>query len=90
MKRASMLIAIAVALLTTSEAWAADALPTAKPESVGLSPERLKRVGEVLQREIDAKKFPDKYHTCRACEVQHRGMGTMEEDCKKAIPKPWR
>jgi hypothetical protein len=39
---------------------------------------------------FDAKKFPDKYQACRACEVQHRGMGTMEEDCKKAIPKPWR
>ena len=36
------------------------------------------------------KKFPDKYQACRACEVQHRGMGTMEEDCKKAIPKPWK
>jgi membrane fusion protein, copper/silver efflux system len=40
--------------------------------------------------DIDVKKFPDKYQACRACEVQHRGMGTMEEDCKKAIPKPWR
>lgn len=40
--------------------------------------------------EIDARKFPDKYQACRACEVQHRGMGTMEEDCKKAIPRPWR
>jgi len=39
---------------------------------------------------FDAQKFPDKYQACRACEVQHRGMGTMEEDCKKAIPKPWR
>jgi hypothetical protein len=40
--------------------------------------------------DFDANKFPDKYQACRACEVQHRGMGTMEEDCKKAIPKPWR
>lgn len=40
--------------------------------------------------EFDMKKFPDKYQACRACEIQHRGMGTMEEDCKKAIPKPWR
>jgi len=39
---------------------------------------------------IDAGKFPDKYQACRACEIQHRGMGTMEEDCKKAIPKPWK
>ncbi len=40
--------------------------------------------------DYDRKKFPDKYQACRACEVQHRGMGTMEEDCKKAIPKPWK
>ena len=58
MKRASMLIAVAIALFTTTAAFAADALPTAKPEAVGLSPERLKRLGQVLQREIDAKKFP--------------------------------
>ena len=40
--------------------------------------------------EIDAQKYPDKARAWRACEVQHRGMGTMEEDCKKAIPKPWK
>jgi membrane fusion protein, copper/silver efflux system len=40
--------------------------------------------------DIDAKKFPDKNQACRACEVQHRGMGTMVDDCKNAIPKPWR
>jgi len=40
--------------------------------------------------DFDARKFPDRYQACRACEVQHRGMGTMEEDCKKAIPKPWK
>lgn len=40
--------------------------------------------------EIDKQKYPDKFQSCRACEIQHRGMGTMEEDCKKAIPQPWR
>jgi hypothetical protein len=40
--------------------------------------------------QIDGQKFPDKLQACRACEVQPRGMGTMEEDCKKAIPQPWR
>jgi Cu(I)/Ag(I) efflux system membrane fusion protein len=40
--------------------------------------------------DYDRRKFPAKYQACRACEVQHRGMGTMEEDCKKAIPKPWK
>lgn len=40
--------------------------------------------------DIDKQKYPEKYQACRACETQHRGMGTMEEDCKKAIAKPWR
>jgi Cu(I)/Ag(I) efflux system membrane fusion protein len=40
--------------------------------------------------DFDTKKFPDKNRACRACEVQHRGMGTMVDDCKNAIPKPWR
>ena len=41
-------------------------------------------------KQFDAQKYPDKVQACRACEVQHRGMGTMEEDCKNAIAKPWR
>jgi Cu(I)/Ag(I) efflux system membrane fusion protein len=40
--------------------------------------------------DFDAQKYPDKVQACRACEIQHRGMGTMEEDCKRTIPKPWR
>lgn len=40
--------------------------------------------------EFGAKKYPDKFQQCRQCELVHRGMGTMEEDCKKAIPKPWK
>ena len=40
--------------------------------------------------DFDAQKYPDKANACRACEIQHRGMGTMVDDCKNAIPKPWR
>jgi Cu(I)/Ag(I) efflux system membrane fusion protein len=39
---------------------------------------------------FDAAGMPDKYQQCKACERIHRGMGTMEADCKNAIPKPWR
>ena len=46
--------------------------------------------GSSCETEFDKQKFADKYQQCRACEVQHRGMGTMEEDCKKTIPKPWK
>ncbi len=38
---------------------------------------------------IDAAKFPDKHRAWLECERVHRGMGTMEEDCRKTIPKPW-
>ena len=41
-------------------------------------------------REFDRVRYPEKYEQCRACELQHRGMGTMEADCKRAIPGPWR
>src|SRR6185369_348640 len=41
-------------------------------------------------RDFDRTRFPEKYDACRACEVQHRGMGSMEDDCKRAIPPPWR
>jgi Cu(I)/Ag(I) efflux system membrane fusion protein len=40
--------------------------------------------------DFDAQKYPDKANACRACEIQHRGMGTMVDDCKNAIPTPWR
>jgi Cu(I)/Ag(I) efflux system membrane fusion protein len=39
---------------------------------------------------IDRARFPEKWDACRACEVQHRGMGSMETDCKDGIAKPWR
>ncbi len=39
--------------------------------------------------DFDAAKYPEKAEACRACDVQHRGMGTMALDCKNAIPKPW-
>jgi Cu(I)/Ag(I) efflux system membrane fusion protein len=39
---------------------------------------------------FDRARFPDKYTSCRACEKQHAGMGSMVDDCKNAIPKPWR
>jgi Cu(I)/Ag(I) efflux system membrane fusion protein len=41
-------------------------------------------------KEFDKQKYPDKYDQCRNCERVHSGMGTMVDDCKKAIPRPWR
>ena len=42
------------------------------------------------ERDFDRVRYPAGYQQCRACEVQHRGMGTMEEDCKSAIARPWK
>jgi CubicO group peptidase (beta-lactamase class C family) len=43
--------------LTSSAAFAAD-LPRAKPEEVGMSSERLARIGEVLKADIEAGRIP--------------------------------
>ena len=40
--------------------------------------------------DFDKAKYPAKHDACRACEKQHAGMGTMVDDCKKAIAKPWK
>jgi CubicO group peptidase (beta-lactamase class C family) len=50
---------VAVSLLAcTVLVWPlAAATPTAKPEEVGLSPERLKRIDELVQRHLDAGSF---------------------------------
>jgi hypothetical protein len=39
--------------------------------------------------EFDHGKAPDKHAACVECE-KHRGMGTMEAECKNAIAKPWK
>lgn len=44
---------------------------------------------DVCDTEFDAAKFPDKHQQCVACRA-HRGMGSMEEDCRRAIPRPWK
>jgi len=41
-------------------------------------------------QDIDRTKFPDKVIECHKCAQIHHGMGSMEADCKNAIPKPWK
>lgn len=48
------------------------------------------RTSPDCDKRIDKPKWADKYRECLQCEVVHRGMGTMEDDCKNAIAKPWR
>jgi membrane fusion protein, copper/silver efflux system len=46
--------------------------------------------GSACDTDFDRGKFSDKYTECRKCEEIHRGMGSMVDDCKRAIAKPWR
>jgi Cu(I)/Ag(I) efflux system membrane fusion protein len=57
--------------------------PTEAPAPVAAPP-------SACDAEFDREKFADKWQECRKCEAVHHGMGTMEQDCKNAIPKPWR
>jgi CubicO group peptidase (beta-lactamase class C family) len=50
-------LAAALCVLTSSAAFAAD-LPRTKPEEVGMSSERLARIGEVLKADIAAGRIP--------------------------------
>ena len=54
--RAAFLAALATALLVHA-AWA-EPLPTAKPEQVGLSSQRLERVGQSFKAQIEQGRFP--------------------------------
>ncbi len=57
MKRPPLLPAL-VLLFLTLHAYAQDPLPRARPESVGLSSERLERIGQVLRADIERGRIP--------------------------------
>src|SRR6266571_121149 len=56
MKRPSLLLSLV--LFLSSLAFGADPLPRAKPEAVGLSPERLARIGQVVNADIERGRLP--------------------------------
>ena len=51
-------LSLIVAALAVSSSVFAQALPTAKPESVGMSSERLAKIGALLEQEVNDKKLP--------------------------------
>jgi CubicO group peptidase (beta-lactamase class C family) len=65
------------------------ATPTARPEDVGLSSERLKRVGELMQRHIDARDFPGAVTlVARHGRIAYFEVhGLMDVEKKKAMQK---
>jgi CubicO group peptidase (beta-lactamase class C family) len=52
------ILATALCLAASGAAFAEDPLPRAKPEQVGLSSERLARIGETLKADIEAGRIP--------------------------------
>lgn len=64
-------------------------LPTAKPEEVGLSTERLQRIHEAVMRRIDAKQLPGAVTIVarRGKVVHYETHGLMELDTKKPMAK---
>src|SRR3984957_15294180 len=52
------LLATTLCFLASSAVFAADPLPRANPEEVGLSSERLARIGETLKADIEAGRIP--------------------------------
>jgi len=51
-------LATSLYLLATGAAFAEDPLPRARPEEVGLSSERLARIGETLKADIETGRIP--------------------------------
>jgi CubicO group peptidase (beta-lactamase class C family) len=47
-----------IGVFTTLVTWGADPLPRAKPESVGMSSERLGRIGEALRADVEKGRLP--------------------------------
>ena len=55
MRRTLLALSYAVALFSSSTAWA---FSTGSPEEVGISSQRLQRIGEVFRQEIEKGQFP--------------------------------
>lgn len=78
-------------LVVTSSSFLIDSESRLRATIEGTSePGAAPAVPSACDADFDKTKFPDKHAQCRECERGHRGMGTMEEDCKNAIPRPWR
>jgi CubicO group peptidase (beta-lactamase class C family) len=83
-----VLILVVLGAVTFTGALRA-AAPTARPEEVGLSSERLKRIGELMQREIAAKNFAGAVTlVARSGRIAHfETHGLMDLDSKKPMQK---
>jgi CubicO group peptidase (beta-lactamase class C family) len=56
-RRLNISVVLCILVLTLASSIASQDLPTAKPESVGLSSERLERISKAVQKDIDDKRI---------------------------------
>jgi CubicO group peptidase (beta-lactamase class C family) len=79
-----------IAFCLSAALWPlAAAAPTARPEDVGLSAERLTRIGDLMQRHIAAKTFPGAVTlVARNGRIAHfESYGLMDIETKKPMQK---
>src|SRR5687768_15526329 len=80
---------LAIALMLPLSITLPAATPTAKPEEVGLSAERLKRITELVERHLDAKSFSGAVTlVARNGRIGHfEAHGLMDLEAKKPMQK---
>ncbi len=83
------LAGVGIALCVSSSAGAADPLPRARPESVGMSTERLTRITEVLRRDVQAAQMPGAVVAVarRGKLVYFEAIGFLDAEAKIPMPK---
>ena len=88
MKRLMALLTLVSVVFFTGIVWA-QVLPTAKPEEVGLSSERLERVSRALRGEIDAGKIPGAVALVarKGRIVYFESFGVRDKATGEAMPK---
>ena len=84
-----LLVLVTVALFTLPLGAGAGAVGTGKPEDVGMSSERLARIKEAVQRQIDAGAVPGAVTLVarRGRIVHFEAHGLNDVEAKKAMPK---
>src|SRR5439155_19852008 len=88
MKRHSLLVPL-VLCLSSLAASAADPLPRAQPEAVGLSPERLARIGQVLNADIERGRLPGMVAAIarKGRLAYYEAFGYLDKEARTPMPK---
>ena len=87
-KRIAVALVSIIALWTAAAAWA-QGLPSAAPESVGMSAQRLARIGEAFKKEIDQGKLPGAVFLVarKGKLVYSEAIGFQDKEAGKPIAK---